>query len=80
MKTNFKEMLQEANRNSLYSNIGQLVGAYIIQAMMSEEDEMLKDNFLFFFEDKEITFEMTLEEALKKLYCSKQFEDYGKTP
>ena len=23
---------------------------------------------------------MTLEEALKKLYCSKQFEDYGKTP
>lgn len=46
MKTNFKEMLQESNRNSLYSNIGQLVGAYIIQAMMSEEDEMLKDNFL----------------------------------
>lgn len=67
MKTNFKEVLQEANKNSLYQNIGQLVGAYIIQAMMSEEDEKLKDDFLKFVEDNEITSEMTLEEAIKKL-------------
>lgn len=43
MSVNFKKMLQEASKNSLYQNIGQIVGGYITQSMLGEE---LKNEFL----------------------------------
>lgn len=46
MSVDFKKMLQEANKNSIYQNIGQIVGGYITQSMLSEEDEKLKNEFL----------------------------------
>lgn len=67
MAVNFKKMLQEANINSVYQNIGQIVGAYITQSMLGEEDEKLKNEFLQFVEKNGLTLEMTLEDALKKL-------------
>lgn len=67
MSVDFKKMLQEANKNSIYQNIGQIVGGYITQSMLSEEDEKLKNEFLQFVEKNGLTLEMTLEDALNKL-------------
>lgn len=60
-------MLQEASKNSTYQNIGQIVGGYITQSMLGEEDKKLKDEFFQFVEKNGLTPEMTLEDALKKL-------------
>ena len=67
MSVDFKKMLQEANKNSLYQSIGQLIGGYITQSILSEDDEKLKNEFLQFVKKNELTPEMTLEDALKRL-------------
>lgn len=67
MSVNFKKMLQEARKNSLYQNIGQIVGGYITQSMLGEEDEKLKNEFLQFVEKNGLTLEMSVEDALRKL-------------
>lgn len=67
MSVDFKKMLQEANKNSLYQNIGQLIGGYITQSILGEDDEKLKNEFLQFVEKNGLTPEMTLEDALKRL-------------
>lgn len=67
MSVDFKKMLQEASKNSLYRNIGQIVGGYITQSMLGEEDEELKNEFLQFVEKNGLTLEMSIEDALRKL-------------
>lgn len=67
MSVDFKRMLKEASKNSAYQNIGQIIGEYITQSILSKDDEKLKNEFLQFVEKNGLAPEMTLEEALRKL-------------